>query len=122
MDRQIGVVVVVVVVVDNVDDSTSVTRWLRYKTRVAFQIELNCSLSLEDNTLPASRPIGDIIKAFTSTCSLLFYLFILFTRIGSLRIGDRSDVRTCLGEIVESKDHFTLRTFLYRVSQRRENA
>lgn len=40
--RQIGVVV------DVDDDSTSVTRWLRYKTRVAFQIELNCLLSLED--------------------------------------------------------------------------
>lgn len=46
MDRQIGVVVVVVVV--DVDDSTSVTRWLRYETRVAFQIGLNCLLSLED--------------------------------------------------------------------------
>ena len=79
MDRQIGVVVVVVVVVvDNVDDSTSVTRWLRYKTRVAFQIELNCSLSLEDNTLPAFRPIGDIIEAFTPRLLFPFCFFVFF--------------------------------------------
>ena len=56
MDRQIGVVVVVD------DDSTSVTRWLRYKTRVAFQIGLNCLLSLEDKNLATCAVVATMYR------------------------------------------------------------